>query len=88
MYALPSQRWYPEIHTCSRLGGGPRLSTTTRGGAMRTRTSADAVKIMAPAKTNPINRFRTITLLSVLLQRTYVAARKPYCIIVPLFDSG
>lgn len=31
---------------------------------MRMRTSADAVKTIAPANTNPINLFRTITILS------------------------
>jgi hypothetical protein len=36
-----------------------------RGGAMRTTTSAAAaLKTIAPAKTNPINRFETIILLS------------------------
>jgi len=33
---------------------------------MRIRTSADAVNTIAPAKTNPINRFKTMTLLSSL----------------------
>jgi hypothetical protein len=61
-----------EIQTWVRLGGGPRLSTTTRGGAMRTITSADALKTIAPAKTNPINRFRTITLLSFSLDNALI----------------
>jgi hypothetical protein len=38
-----------------------------RGGAMRTTTSAAAaLKASAPAKTKPINRFKTISLLSLL----------------------
>src|ERR1017187_8976140 len=41
---------------------GPRVSITARGGPMRTTTSpAAALKVSAPAKTNPINRLKTIT---------------------------
>jgi hypothetical protein len=50
-----------------------------RGGAMRISTSlAAALKTNPPAKTNPINRFRTIILLSILLLRllaTHVCGR-------------
>jgi hypothetical protein len=39
---------------------------------MRTKTSADALKTIAPAKTNPINRFKTITLLSFSLDNALI----------------
>ena len=68
---MPSHRWYPSIHTWLGLGGRPRSSTTMRGGAMRTTTSAaSGLRASAPAKTNPINRLGNITRSPILKCRT------------------
>jgi hypothetical protein len=58
-----------------RLGGGPRFSINTRGGAILTTNSAAmALKARAPAKTNPITRLRTI-FATLLNQAVHVRGR-------------